>query len=115
MSDIDSEPPPSVGPASESKPWTKPWARGWRPADDDHGALAVAYRAERGERMGRENRVMLKELRKSIDGLSGTIAGARAAIDALAYWLKIAGAAVVSAGAVGAALWLWRWLSTLHH
>lgn len=92
---------------------------GWRPSDDDHSSLAVAWRAERGVRLGEENRDALHEIRTGLGELRDVAAewGSRADA-AVASWrgarkwlgLAVAGMLLAHYGPR-----LINWISTLHH
>lgn len=107
-----------AGPTAESdRPpaSAQPRDDGWRPAEDDDGDKAVAWRARRGLDIARSLRVEIKDLRTSIDSLSlsvGTLTGVVNATKGLFAWMiRIIGTSAV----LGIAAWIWSYVSTLHH
>ncbi len=107
-----SRPPP---PPPPPLPSAKPRDNGWRPAEDDDGPRAVAWRARRAVTVAREVRAEQEELRAAIGSLAvnvGALTGAVDGVKRLAAWaLGIVGSLAVA----GLAIKIWVWISTLPH
>ena len=124
-----SAPPPSPippPPVSERPLAGAPWRSGWRPADDDHGPLATAWRADTALRVARRNEAQLEGLGDRLDDLGARFDRFATSIDAWSVtwgerWatagriLRWAGAIVGALAVAGAAREAWAWVSTLHH
>ena len=102
-----SEPPVSVAAPDRDK--------GWRPADDDDSARAVAWRARRAHLGVKEIRAEHTEFRAAITSLSANVGSLTGAVDGVKKLLRWALGIVGALALVGAARLFWDWLSTLHH
>lgn len=110
--------------SKERPPWRPTVGRpGWKPADDDHGTEAAAWRAEvalheaqEARRENAETREAVKALDATIQHLDATIKssdaewGNRTKMLSRLAWLVVGAALTSVGGAIGLAAW--RWLSS---
>lgn len=117
----NSEPPPSCPPPSEELRGRSsiPMGDGWRPADDDDGPRAVAWRARTGLRRADRALTALGELNQNVARLNETMAQWSATI--AKRWRTVsrvawgAGIPILVAVILGLGGLAWEWVSTLRH
>ena len=103
----------------DSRPTQPQVPQGWRPADDDTSLAAIDWRARTSLRRADRALGAIETLNQNVERLNATLDDWSGKAER--HWKTVTrlawavGLPVLITSALGAAAWVWRWVSTLHN